>query len=57
MTKPKRTRRKKLREWSHKVNDPRQLDLIDYVEQRERREGFARLELAIAEALAEAGVT
>ena len=37
----------KLKKWSPKVNDPRQGDLIEHLNRKDLREGFARLDEAI----------
>ena len=60
MSKTKKWKRKrlttpKLREWSPKVDDPRQLDLLHYAAHKPLREGFARLDDAIAQAFKDDG--
>src|SRR5262245_37661258 len=45
------TKKRKKRESSPTIFDPRQIDLIESIADRNKREGFALLDAAIAEAL------
>jgi hypothetical protein len=45
----------KLKAWSPKVNDPRQGDLIECIGEEEKRDGFAKLDAAIKQALSDDG--
>ena len=40
----------KLKAWSPKVDDPRQIDMLEHLNQKTLREGFARLDEAIKRA-------
>jgi hypothetical protein len=42
-----------LREWSPKVDDPRQIDLLEYMDRKEIGAGFALLDEAIKQKLNE----
>ena len=53
MTTKRKPRRKAQREWSPKVNDPRQGDWIDWGNRNAQREGFAKVDESIESLRAE----
>ena len=60
MSPPRRARprrKAKKREPSQFCPDPRQLDLVDYVNRKAKSEAFAKLDEAIAEAIRKDGWT